>query len=45
MMTSSMTLQCDSIDTLMECIAQAVMRGITFESDAATLTITFTGGY
>lgn len=40
-----MKVQCQSIQQFTECIAAFVREGLTFEADAATLTIKLTGGY
>ena len=40
-----MTIQCGCVDQLVTVCAGLVREGIMFEANAATLTVTLTGGY
>lgn len=40
-----MTIDCPNLDSLLDCVAGLVMRGLTFKADASSLTITLTGDY
>lgn len=40
-----MTIECPNLESLMDCVAGLVKRGLTFKADASILTITLTGGY
>lgn len=40
-----MKIVCYGLDGFMEVIEQLVQRGLTFQADTATWTITLTGGY
>lgn len=39
------TVQCQSVEQLMEVVAGCVKQGLVFVADAEALTVTLTGGY
>jgi hypothetical protein len=41
----NMTVECDSIEQFMQCVALAIQNGLTFKGNASTMTIHFLGGY